>query len=91
MGCPAYPNDCRGTEALPIICVLVTLPPSMETKGIELKKGFQLKGLLNGTKVASLMGGGTIGLDPVVIGADPEGLEEILTVVMTVGLGLGIS
>ena len=75
---------------LPIICMLVALPPGMETRGFELSNGFHPKGLLNGTKVAPLMGGGTIGLGPVIVGVDPEGLGEIPTVVTTVGLGLGI-
>ena len=72
-----------------VICVLVTLSPSMETKGFELSKGFQPKGLLKGTEVVPLMGGGTMGPVVVIAGVDPEGLEDPLIVVMTVGLGLG--
>ena len=74
----------------PVICVLVTLPPGMVAKGFELSKGFQPKGLLKGTEVVTLVGGETVGPNVVTVGVDLEGLGELLTVVMTVGLGLGI-
>ena len=74
----------------PVICVLVTLPPGMVAKGFELSKGFQPKGLLKGIEVVPLVGGETVGPNVVTIGVDPEGLGELLTVMMTVGLGLGI-
>ena len=89
IGCPVCPNGCRGSETLPIVCMLVTLPPGMEAKGFELSKGFQPKGLLKGTEVVPLVGGGTVGPVVVIVGVDPEGLEDPLTVVMTVGFGLG--
>ena len=71
-------------------CVLVTLPPSIVAKGFELSKGFQPKGLLKGTKVVTFVGGETVGPNVVMVGVDLEGLGELLKVVMTVGLGLGI-
>ena len=74
----------------PVICVLVTFPPGMEAEGFELSKGFQLKGFLKGTEVVPLIGGGIIGPDMVTIGVDPEGLDGLLTVGVTIGLGLGI-
>ena len=52
---PTCPIDWRGTEVPPDIYVLVTLPPSIETKGFELNKGFQPKWLLKGTVVAMLV------------------------------------
>ena len=61
----------------------------MVAKGFELSKGFQLKGLLKGTEVVPLVGGGTVGPFVVTLGVDPEGLEDPLTIVMTVGLGPG--
>ena len=73
-----------------VICVLVTLPPGMVAKGFELSKGFQPKWLLKGTEVVTLVEGETVGPNVVTVGVDPEGLDELLTVVMTVGLGLGI-
>ena len=63
--------------------------PSMEAMGFEIWKGFQPKGLLKGTEVVPLVGGGTVGPVVVIVGVDPEGLEDPLTVVMTVGLGPG--
>ena len=72
IGCPVCPNDCRGSEMFLVICVLVTLPPSMVTKGFELSKGFQLKGFLKGTELVPLVGGGTVGPNVVTIGEDPE-------------------
>ena len=89
IGSPVCPNDCRGSEMFPVICVLVTLAPGMEAKGFELSKGFQLKGLLKGTEVVPLVGGATMGPIVVTVGVYPEGLEDPLTIVMTVGLGLG--
>ena len=74
----------------PVTYVLVTLPPGIVAKGFELSKGFQLKGLLKGTEVVTLVGGAIVGPNMVTVGADPEGLGELLIVVMTVGLGLGI-
>ena len=71
-------------------CVLVTLPPGIVAKGFELNKWFQLKGFLKGTKVVTLVGGETVGPNVVTVGVDLEGLSELLTVVLTVGLGLGI-
>ena len=85
-----FPNDCRGSEMFPVIFVLVTLPPSMVAKGFELSKWFQPKGLLKGTEVVTLVGGATVGPNMVTVGVDPEGLGELLRVVMTIGLGLGI-
>ena len=61
IGCLVFPNDCRGSEMFPVICVLVTLPSSMEAKGFELSKGFKPKCLLKGTEVVPLVGGGTVG------------------------------
>ena len=90
IGCLVCPNDCRGSEMFPVIFVLVTLPSGMVAKGFELSKGFQPKGLLKGTEVVTLAGGETIGPNVVTVGVDPKGLGELLTVVMTVGLGLGI-
>ena len=90
IGCPVFPKDCRGSEIFLVIFMLVTLPPGMEAKGFELSKGFQPKGLLKGTEVVTLVGGATIGPNVVTVGVDPEGLSELLTVAMTVGLGLGI-
>ena len=63
----------------------------MEAKGFELSKWFQPKGLLKGTKVVPLVGGEIIGPDVVTVGVDLEGCGELLIVVMTVGLGLGVS
>ena len=68
----------------------MTLPPGIVAKGFELSKGFQPKGFLKGTEVVTLAGGATMGPNMVTLGVDPEGLGELLTVVMTVGLGLGI-
>ena len=62
----------------------------MDAKGFELRNGFQLKGLLKGTKVVPLVGGGTVGPNVVTVGVDPEGFGELLTVVMTTELGLGM-
>ena len=62
----------------------------MVAKGFELSKGFQPKGLLKGTEVASLMGKGTIGHGIVTVGVDPEQFGDPLKVVMTVVLGPGI-
>ena len=87
MGCPICPNNCRGTEVPPIICVLVTLPPSMVAKGFELNKWFQSKGLLKGTEVAPIMGVGIVGPSVVIVGVDPEGFGDPLAVVVTIVLG----
>ena len=74
----------------PIICVLVTLPPGMVAKGFELSKGFQPKGLLKGTELVTLVGGETVDPNVVTVGVDPEALGELLTIMMTIGLGLVI-
>ena len=68
----------------------MTLPPGIEAKGFELSRGFQPKGLIEVTEVVILVGGATVGPNVVTIGVDAEGFSELLTVVMTVGLGLGI-
>ena len=74
----------------PATCMLVTLPPGIEAKGFELNRGIQPKGLLKGTEVVILMGGAIVGLNMVTVGVDAEGFGKLLTVVMTVGLGVGI-
>ena len=71
--------------------MLVTLPPGMVAKGFELNKGFQPKGLLKGTEVALLVGGGTVGAGVVTVGADLEGFGGLLRVLVTGFLGLGIA
>ena len=90
MGCPIWPKDCIGGDIFPATCVLTTLPPGIMARGFELNKGFQPKGLLKGTKVVVLVGGATFVPNVVMVGVDPEGLGEVLTVVMTIGLRLGI-
>ena len=90
IGCPIFPKDCRGSEMFPYTCVLVTLPPGIVAKGFELSKGFQPKGLLKGTEVVTLVGGATMGPNMVMVGIDAEGFDELLKVVMIIGLGLGI-
>ena len=74
----------------PATCMLVTLPPGIEAKGFELSRGFQLKGLLKGTEVVILVGGATVGPNVVTVGVDVKGFGKLLTVVMTIGLGVGI-
>ena len=74
----------------PATCMLVTLPPGIEAKGFELSRGFQPKGLLKGTEVVILVGRATVGPNVVMVGVDAEGFGKLLTVVMTVGLGVGI-
>ena len=74
----------------PATYMLVTLPPSIEAKGFELSRGFQLKGLLKGTEVVILVGGAAVGPNVVAVGVDAKGFGKLLTVVMTVGLGVGI-
>ena len=90
IGCPICPRDCRGSEMFPVAYVLVTLPPGIVAKGFELSRGFQSKGLLKGTEVVILVGGATVGPNVVTVGVDAEGFNKLLTVVMTVGLGVGI-
>lgn len=90
IGCPVCPKDSRRSEMFRTTCVLVTLPPGIVAKRFELSKGFQPKGLLKGTEVVTLMGGATVGPNVVMIGVDPEGIGKLLTVVMSVGLRLGI-
>ena len=74
----------------PATYVLVTLPPGIVTKRFELSRGFQLKGLLKGIEVVILVGGATMGPNVVTVEVDVEGFGKLLTVVMTVGLGVGI-
>ena len=74
----------------PATCMLVTLPPGIEAKGFELSRGFQPKGLLKGTEVFILVGGAIVGPNMVTVEVDAEGFGKLLTVVMTVGLGVGI-
>ena len=74
----------------PATCMLVTLPPGIEAKGFELSRGFQPKGLLKGTELVILMGGATVGPNVVTVEVDAEGFGKLLTVVMTIGLGIGI-
>ena len=74
----------------PATCMLVTLPPGIEAKGFELSRGFQPKGLLKGTEVFILVGGATVGPNVVTVEVDAEGFGKLLTVVMTIGLGIGI-
>ena len=90
IGCPICPKDCRGSKIFPATCMLVTLPPGIVAKGFELSRGFQPKGLLKGTEVVILVGGATVGPNVVTVGVDAEGFGKLLTVVMTVGLGVGI-
>ena len=74
----------------PTICVLVTLPPGIVAKGFELSRGFQPKGLLKGTELVILVGGATVGPNMVTVEVDAEGFGKLLTVLMTIGLGIGI-
>ena len=88
MGCPICPKDCIGREIFPATCVLITLPPGIVVRGFELNRGFQQKGLLKGTEVVVLVGGATV--VPVTVRVDAEGFGKLLTVVLTIGLGVGI-
>ena len=90
MGCPNCPKDCIGREIFPATCVLITLPPGVVARGFELNRGFQLKGLLKGTEVVVLVGGATLVPNVITVGVDAEGFGTLLTVVLTIGLGVGI-
>ena len=90
MGCPICPKDCIGREIFPATYVLITLPPGIVAKGFELKRGFQPKGLQKGTKVVVFMGGATVVPNAITVGVDAEGFGTLLTVVLTIGLGVGI-
>ena len=70
--------------------MLETLPPGIVAKGFELSRGFQPKGLLKGTEVVVLVGGATVGPKVVTVEVDAKGFGKLLTVVMTIGLGIGI-
>ena len=90
MGCPICPEDCKGSDMFPATCVLITLPPGIVARGFELNRGFQPKGLLKGTEVVMFAKGATVGPNVVTVGVDAEGFGKILTVVLTIGLGVGV-
>ena len=90
MGCPICPTDCIGREIFPATCVLITLPPGIVARGFELNIGFQPKGLLKGTEVVMLVGGATVVPNDVMVGVDTKGFGKLLTVVLTIGLGVGM-
>ena len=70
--------------------MLITLPPGIVARGFELNRGFQPKGLLKGIEVVMLAEGATVGPNMVTVGVDAEGFDKLLTVVLTIGLGVCI-
>ena len=70
--------------------MLLTFLPGIEAEGFELNKGFQLKGLLKGTVVASLVEAEARSPGAYTKGVDTEEIRIPLTDVVTKLLGPGI-